>query len=287
MEGLASLLTHYTHTLLNNLPNKENFLPTFVNFLYIAVPVTFVELLFPAERQSWSGRVRGVLFWVPYVVVGGTILVLSTRYALPWLGIGNFSPLIIDLTWTKNSTNPLVVILGYTICPFAGLFVGDFFYYWFHRMQHKIGFLWYFHKVHHSIEEVSVTNSYSHVSEHTLSFFLMVVPMALLVRIHAPDVALLTFVFTQYGILVHANTNISYHFAKYFIAEPRFHRIHHSLEPRHFNKNYVAIFPVWDMIFGTAYWPEKDELPKTGLSDLPQARGLIKYLFPPPSQVRR
>jgi sterol desaturase/sphingolipid hydroxylase (fatty acid hydroxylase superfamily) len=49
------------------------------------------------------------------------------------------------------------------------------------------------------------------------------------------------------------------------LNNPQFHRIHHSVEPQHWNKNFCKMLPVFDVIFGTAWKPEKDEFPMTGL----------------------
>jgi sterol desaturase/sphingolipid hydroxylase (fatty acid hydroxylase superfamily) len=65
------------------------------------------------------------------------------------------------------------------------------------------------------------------------------------------------------------------------IAEPRFHRIHHSLENRHFDKNFAFMFPVWDVIFGTAYCPAADEYPKTGLANQEEPRSILNYVITP------
>jgi sterol desaturase/sphingolipid hydroxylase (fatty acid hydroxylase superfamily) len=77
------------------------------------------------------------------------------------------------------------------------------------------------------------------------------------------------------------NSKISYGFLRYVIAEPRFHRIHHSLEERHFEKNFAFMFPMWDVIFGTAYFPGRDEYPKTGLADQREPRSVLSYLINP------
>jgi sterol desaturase/sphingolipid hydroxylase (fatty acid hydroxylase superfamily) len=43
--------------------------------------------------------------------------------------------------------------------------------------------------------------------------------------------------------------------------------VHHSIERRHYNKNYGEIFAFWDWAFGTLYIPEKDEVIRFGLGD--------------------
>jgi hypothetical protein len=51
-----------------------------------------------------------------------------------------------------------------------------------------------------------------------------------------------------------------------FWCSPQMHRIHHSLEPEHIDRNFAFVFPMWDVIFGTYYQPKKDEFPATGVA---------------------
>jgi sterol desaturase/sphingolipid hydroxylase (fatty acid hydroxylase superfamily) len=44
------------------------------------------------------------------------------------------------------------------------------------------------------------------------------------------------------------------------------HRIHHSREPQHRDRNLAFIFPLWDVLFGTYYHPHPTEYPATGLA---------------------
>ena len=65
------------------------------------------------------------------------------------------------------------------------------------------------------------------------------------------------------------------------IADNRFHRIHHSVQPEHFDKNFGAGTSIWDQLFGTAYFPAKGEWPETGIPGRPEASTLGDYLWGP------
>src|SRR5437763_996500 len=52
----------------------------------------------------------------------------------------------------------------------------------------------------------------------------------------------------------------------FLIVSTQTHRIHHSRLPEHFDKNFAAWFPIWDIIFGTYYAPKKGEFPPTGVA---------------------
>ncbi|WP_456669859.1 sterol desaturase family protein [Bradyrhizobium sp. USDA 3240] len=55
-----------------------------------------------------------------------------------------------------------------------------------------------------------------------------------------------------------------------WINNPQWHRIHHSVEMEHQDKNFAAFFPFWDILFGMACVPKQDEYLQQG-SCLPNA----------------
>jgi len=79
------------------------------------------------------------------------------------------------------------------------------------------------------------------------------------------------------GYFVHLNSRIRFGWMNYLFACPQSHRVHHSKEPQHIDKNFAVTFALWDVIFGTFYYPAADEWPSTGLvsgrkvSSIPEA----------------
>jgi sterol desaturase/sphingolipid hydroxylase (fatty acid hydroxylase superfamily) len=79
------------------------------------------------------------------------------------------------------------------------------------------------------------------------------------------------------------------------LVTPQVHRIHHSINPAHHNRNFADIFPIFDILFGTFRRPEAEEFPPTGLgANHPSPRSIWKAQFAPllwitrgvPSQIR-
>ena len=62
------------------------------------------------------------------------------------------------------------------------------------------------------------------------------------------------------------------------IADNRFHRIHHSIQPQHFDKNFGAGTSLWDQLFGTAYFPAA-RVAGDRLVDQPEVRSIQRYLL--------
>jgi len=143
----------------------------------------------------------------------------------------------------------------------------DFFYYWFHRLQHASKWLWAEHALHHSEEQVNVTTSIRHHwLDKVLELFFILIPLQLIFR--PPFLALATVggILGMVGFSNHMNFKFGLGRLNWLITTPQSHRIHHSRLPEHLDKNFAAFFPLWDMIFGTYHAPAKDEYPPTGLS---------------------
>lgn len=148
------------------------------------------------------------------------------------------------------------------------LVVGDFGAYWGHRWSHQWPILWSFHSVHHSATEMDwLVNSKAHPFDMVFTRFCGLVPMYILglAQPTAISTDLIPFIYMIFGnfwsFAIHANVNLRLGFFERIIASPAFHHWHHTNEdPRLVNKNYAAIFPFYDMIFGsyflpTAKWP--------------------------------
>lgn len=79
------------------------------------------------------------------------------------------------------------------------------------------------------------------------------------------DVFGISIVLSQWGFFIHCNIRLSFWIFTPLLVGPQVHRIHHSVLPQHTDKNFAAIFPILDIIFGTYVKPKKDEYPPTGL----------------------
>jgi sterol desaturase/sphingolipid hydroxylase (fatty acid hydroxylase superfamily) len=143
----------------------------------------------------------------------------------------------------------------------------DFFYYWFHRCQHTNSFLWEQHKFHHSEVSLNVTSSRRvHWLEEPLVLLFIVLPMTLLFNLQPIPSGFLAFIQVLWLQFIHMNLRLGAGKLSPIIVSPQYHRIHHSYQPEHIDKNYAVFFPIWDIIFGSYYHPQKGEFPPTGLT---------------------
>jgi len=246
----------------------------------VAGAYLLLELLIPHTRNSLRSYLRGIRF----ILVNVFISVIFFSVFPEIVDLTVLKPLrVIDLTYFTESSFLHLQFIGYVIAAFGVAFLGNFIYYWFHRAQHRFSFLWQFHKVHHSIREMSAANSYHHFLEDLFEFFLILLPIALLVRFDAgsPMPAWIGFVISTQSYFIHSSARVPFGPLRYLLGENTFHRIHHSLEPRHFNKNFGTVTPLYDLIFGTAYFPKKGEWPSTGLDDTPEPARIVDLIAMP------
>lgn len=138
-----------------------------------------------------------------------------------------------------------------------------------HRLQHQIPFLWQEHIVHHCDTEVDVTSAARlHLFSLLIRAVLVSVPMAILFEFSTPEVVGLGLLPLAWLYLIHLKLPLGFGKLWWLATSPQFHRIHHSVEPRHFGKNYAAFFPFWDIVFGTAHRPARGEYPKVGVDEV-------------------
>ncbi|MFN8285260.1 MAG: sterol desaturase family protein [Chitinophagales bacterium] len=136
----------------------------------------------------------------------------------------------------------------------------DFNSYWGHRLVHEINFLWNRHLIHHSSEEFNLACALRQSIGDVVNFlFFLSIPSALL-GISPAVIAVV--------IPLHKLAQYWYHtrqigklgFLEHVLVTPSHHRVHHALNPLYLDKNYSAVFIVWDKLFGT-FQAELDDVP--------------------------
>src|SRR5262249_37816387 len=159
-------------------------------------------------------------------------------------------------------------------------------------LLHRVPWLWEFHKVHHSIQELDwIGNFRFHWMEIVVYQGLTYLPLMIL---GAGDgvVLAVAVVSTLIGDLNPANLDISWGPLRFALNSPRMHVWHHDLEwpaDRPHGVNFGIVLSAWDWIFGTAHWPSAGQSPGQqprelgfpGIAGFP--RGLLGRLLYPVS----
>ena len=159
----------------------------------------------------------------------------------------------------------------------AALLMAEVWVYASHRLSHKSNFLWKFHSVHHTVEEMTWSAS---SRQHPVDFLLIIVGAnlpALIIGIDLRSIALLVFLERVYTVLLHSNLKLDYGPFSKVIASPSLHKMHH--QPDGHRHNYAGILSLIDTIANT-YQSPTTEKPKV-------ARNSRWRLINPSSALRR
>jgi sterol desaturase/sphingolipid hydroxylase (fatty acid hydroxylase superfamily) len=145
----------------------------------------------------------------------------------------------------------------------GGLILADFLYYWSHRLEHTCRLFWSWHNVHHSSTDYNGTTALRlGWLEPFVSWYLLV-PMVL-VGFHPLHVLILFQVLLTYQTWIHTQKIGKLGGFEKIFNTPSSHRVHHGSNPKYLDKNFGAVFIVWDRLFGT-YEPEVEPV-KYGLT---------------------
>jgi sterol desaturase/sphingolipid hydroxylase (fatty acid hydroxylase superfamily) len=134
------------------------------------------------------------------------------------------------------------------------LAVRGFISFFTHYLMHMVPLFWRLHRVHHLDTELDITTT---VRFHPVEFFVQILPAAPIVLAFG----LTPWVLIAYEVLdvcvtlwTHSNTRLPAavdRVLRYIVVTPDLHRIHHSAWKPETNSNYGAVFPWWDLVFGT------------------------------------
>ncbi|MCC6369501.1 MAG: sterol desaturase family protein [Bacteroidia bacterium] len=232
---------------------------TLLSLVFLMLVFIPMEKVFPANRQNilrphW---LLDLLFFAGQYLFWNTLVLSALDYFNGYLGTlipRNFQLWVRSYPWWAQA---LVVII-----------LSDLIIYWAHRLQHQVGFLWRFHKVHHSAEHLDWLAAHR---EHPLDSIYTVGLINLPVFILGFPLQTLAGVVAFRGvwaIYIHSNVRLPLGPLKYVIGAPEMHHWHHALNQH--AGNYANISPLMDVIFGTHVCPDK-EPEKFGIEDkLPQ-----------------
>jgi len=174
---------------------------------------------------------------------------------------------------------PTEVAVGLAVALVA---VGN---YWGHRLTHQVPFLWRFHSVHHSIEQMDwVASGRLHPLDQAFTQAFTVFPLVLLGYGAGVFGGVAVFI-TLLALFQHANVRLRFPGVRWVINTPEWHHWHHAIDVDARDKNFGL--PVVDKLFGTAYLPKGARPVAFGTSSPVPADGYLRHLAYPFSAVAK
>ena len=136
----------------------------------------------------------------------------------------------------------------------AAIVLFDLWMYLWHRANHRISFLWRFHRTHHSDTEMDSTSALRfHFGEIIFSSILRLLVIPLIGISYAE---LLTYEIILQPIIIFHHSNVALpekldRILRAVLVTPNMHRVHHSQIQNETDSNYSSIFSWWDRLAGT------------------------------------
>jgi sterol desaturase/sphingolipid hydroxylase (fatty acid hydroxylase superfamily) len=148
--------------------------------------------------------------------------------------------------------------------------IADFIQWNIHRLLHRNKYLWEFHKVHHSVQEMGfAAHLRFHWMETVIYKTLQYIPLAML-GFGIQDFFIIHIIAVAIGHLNHANIKLTYGPLKYVLNNPVMHLWHHAknIPSDSYGVNFGLSLSIWDYIFKTAYIPNEDANQALGFNDI-------------------
>ena len=138
----------------------------------------------------------------------------------------------------------------------------DLVFYIYHRISHRVNFLWAIHMSHHSSQEMNFAVSFRQAWFGPISKipFFMMMP---LIGFDPTMIAVAGVISTLWGIVGHTQIIGKLGPLEWIFNTPSHHRVHHGSNAEYIDKNYGNLLIIWDRLFGT-FEPEMDKV-KYGL----------------------
>jgi len=139
----------------------------------------------------------------------------------------------------------------------------DFIFYWAHRWGHEMNIFWGAHIVHHQSQEYNLSVALRQSWFHNALAFILFLPLPLLGFNPLIFAAAAAFS-TLYQYWLHTKHIKSLGLFEWVFNSPSHHRVHHGINPKYLDKNYAAVFIIWDRLFGT--FQKEEEEPDYGIT---------------------
>ena len=227
-------------------------------FLALLAVLYTAETLWPI-RPWHAPRSRRLLLHLGLALANTVVLRLTVA-----------TPLALLTVYVNRQGLGLAPLLGLSGLPeiLATLVALDLADYWWHRVNHRVPFLWRFHQAHHVDTHVDVTTA---LRFHPGELLLSGLVKATWILIWGPSL----WGFAIFELMISAASQ--YHHSNIDLPDgvesalrllqvtPRMHASHHSAYSGSLDANFSTIFSLWDRLFGTYIPPTPNHLAVQGL----------------------
>jgi sterol desaturase/sphingolipid hydroxylase (fatty acid hydroxylase superfamily) len=240
-----------------------------VSFLLLLALFRPLELAFPARRGQAFFRPAwwtDLAFFLGQYLLWSGLVLAALNVLGDWLdtaGVGSFRQAVAAQPWWLQAIE--VVVLS------------DLCVYWGHRLQHRVGFLWRCHSIHHSAEHLDWLAAHrEHPLDSIYTLTIINLPPFLLGFPLETLAGLLAFR-GVWAVFIHSNVRLPLGPLRVLVGSPELHHWHHARDRD--AGNYANLSPLMDVVFGTYRCPDH-EPEQFGIEE-PIARSYLGQLWHP------
>ncbi|HTR18163.1 MAG TPA: sterol desaturase family protein, partial [Acetobacteraceae bacterium] len=234
-------------------------------------------LAYLAPRQILTGRdlrldvqmrlmthLIGPLLFLESTVIAGVVarsVKLAVSHALPPLTPPHPGPAAFVCIY-------VTAFLVYDFCNYTG-----------HYLEHRVPILWELHKVHHSAETLTpLTARRFHPLQDQFDNLVIGLGLGLVFGCFSVFYCFDAYDFgflridlwymselLTFHYLRHSHIPLRFGWLEWVLMSPAHHQLHHSREPRHWDRNFDTTLSIWDRMFGTLCDPVPGERFELGL----------------------
>jgi sterol desaturase/sphingolipid hydroxylase (fatty acid hydroxylase superfamily) len=175
----------------------------------------------------------------------------------------------------KSSVTFYWLVYGYIIWEFA--------HFIYHFLAHKIRLFWCLHSTHHAPEQMNLSVSYAHFFLEAPYADVIRTSICIIMGVSPELLVLIMFIDGTWGAFIHAGENIlkdgRLGFLNKIILTPSHHRVHHAKNPLYMDTNFCNLLNIWDRVFGTFQYEEKETPIEYGITRKINSRNFFDVYF--------
>ena len=242
---------------------------TFNEVYAVGAPIVLAMILVEVFVSNWDNKTlykKSDTLCTAGLLIGNILMV----YAFKGLTLGLHFYLYQFRIFDVNQVMPIWLLWVTTFILI------DLVFYIYHRMSHRVRFLWAIHMSHHSSEEMNFAVSFRQAWLGPVSKipFFIFLP---LIGLDPTMIVVAGVISTLWGIVGHTQIIHRLGPLEWIFNTPSHHRVHHGSNKQYIDKNYGNLLIIWDRLFGT-FEPE-EEVVTFGLVNNVNTYNPIKITF--------
>jgi len=217
-------------------------------------------------RRDWGNDVIFLLLNGILTKLGLLAVIVAVIFAAAWIVPASFQAMVGGLPYWVQI--PAVIVLS------------DLGFYWTHRMFHAVPWLWRFHSIHHSIEELDwLAAARVHPVDQILTKGVSLIPVFVL-GFSDWVIGVYALLYQWQSVLIHSNVRVGFGPLRFLFVSPEFHHWHHSNHREARDRNFAGQLSFLDALFGSFHLP-RGQIPTTYGLDRPMPQRYVRQLLYP------